>query len=120
LRAQIALAPILEALQTKFPNCFSLDQKRQPLKIGIHIDIIARCADDDPALLLKAIAVYTNDFAAYQASLAFGAPRIDLDGNVAGYVKASEAEHAGIRLIDAGLAVEAAIIARSLQAAIAA
>jgi sRNA-binding protein len=74
-----------------FPNCFR--QPRQPLKIGIHNDIIARHPELRPNLIASALKTYTRS-QGYLETLKAGAPRIDLEGNQVGTVTASDEEDA--------------------------
>jgi ProP effector len=85
----------LLALRQKFPHAFARlsDRQRRPLKIGVHLDIQAAIPDLDPVALGSALRLYVGDVRYHRAVIA-GAPRIDLDGNVAGAVTAAEAENA--------------------------
>jgi ProP effector len=86
-------------LAETFPKCFAVfEQRRQPLKIGIHADIAAAL---DGAITLEelsnALRFYTGNVG-YLRSLRAGAPRIDLDGQPAGVVTAEETAFAKTRL----------------------
>jgi ProP effector len=70
-----------------YPNCFR--QPRQPLKIGIHNDIIAQHPELRPSLIGSALKAYTRSVG-YLETLKAGTPRIDLEGNVAGEVTATD------------------------------
>jgi sRNA-binding protein len=97
--ARIAAAKaLIEQLAERFPG-FSIHEKRRlPLKLGIHNDIIATLGDAVSLRNLKiALHYYTSNFG-YLRNIREGAPRVDLDGNSAGEVTASEAEHARQRL----------------------
>jgi sRNA-binding protein len=77
-----------------YPQCFTAEkwQPHRPLKIGVHLDLIARgvlLPDECRALFLR----YCFRLM-YQRALAAGGPRFDLDGNVVGEVAADEIEHA--------------------------
>ena len=66
----------------------------RPLKIGIHVDLKARCpalSERERGALLRRYVTRTM----YLRACVAGAPRIDLDGNVCGEVTAAEAQHAG-------------------------
>lgn len=74
-----------------YPNCFR--QPRQPLKIGIHNDVIARHPELRPSLIASALKSYTRS-PAYLETLKAGSPRIDLEGNPVGTIHLQAAEHA--------------------------
>jgi ProP effector len=74
-----------------YPSCFR--QPRQPLKIGIHNDIIARHPELRPSLIANALKIYTRSLG-YLETLEAGAARIDLEGNQVGTVTASDEEDA--------------------------
>jgi ProP effector len=64
-----------------------------PLKVGIHEDIAAELPDATPRDIALFLGVYTKQ-RRYHRALKEGAPRLDLSGQPAGEVSASEAEHA--------------------------
>ena len=66
-----------------YPNCFR--QPGQPLKIGIHNDIIARHPELQPGPIASALKTYTRSVG-YLETLKAGAARIDLEGNPVGKV----------------------------------
>jgi ProP effector len=70
-----------------YPKCFC--QPRQSLKIGIHNDVIARHPELRPNLIASALKTYTRSVG-YLETLKAGTPRIDLEGNVAGEVTATD------------------------------
>jgi sRNA-binding protein len=77
-----------------YPQCFTAEkwQPHRPLKIGVHLDLIARgvlLPDECHALFLR----YCFRLM-YQRALAAGGPRFDLGGNVAGEVTQDQIEHA--------------------------
>ena len=74
-----------------YPSCFR--QPRQPLKIGIHNDIVARHPELRPGLIAKALKTYTRSLG-YLETLRAGAARIDLEGNPVGTVTAADEEDA--------------------------
>ena len=74
-----------------YPNCFR--QPRQPLKIGIHDDIIAQRPELRPSLIASALKTYTRSLG-YLETLTVGAARIDLEGNPVGTVTAADEEDA--------------------------
>ena len=77
-----------------YPNCFR--QPRQPLKIGIHNDIVARHPELRPSLIASALKTYTRSLG-YLETLTAGAARIDLEGNPVGSVTAADEEDASGR-----------------------
>ena len=80
-----------------FPQCFVLarDRKR-PLKIGIHRDLIAAIPEVSPKRLRAALGWYAGSWA-YLKNMTAGAARIDLNGQSAGEVTAGEAAAAAER-----------------------
>jgi ProP effector len=86
---------ILELLCERFPRTFARNPSgRQPLKLGIDRDLVARLGGIvSRSALKRALGIYTSCLE-YRATLIEGAARIDLDGNPAGAVTAGEAEHA--------------------------
>ena len=103
--------PVLAEL---YPQCFTAEkwQPHRPLKIGVHLDLIARgvlLPDECRALFLR----YCFRLM-YQRALAAGGPRFDLDGNVVGEVAAGEIEHA--RAVVAQMEAKAAAKADAARA----
>jgi ProP effector len=70
-----------------YPNCFR--QPGQPLKIGIHNDIIARHPELQPGRIASALTTYTRSVG-YLKTLKAAAVRIDLEGNPVGTVTAAD------------------------------
>lgn len=94
---------ILAYLAEQFPACFVLTGTAHPLKIGIFDDLAARLADDpkvSKTRLRSAVRHYTNSWR-YLRCIKAGAERLDLDGQAAGLVEASHAEHAQQQLAEA-------------------
>ena len=88
----------LQMLCEKFPAAFFVyEQRRKPLKIGIHHDIAARLGDEvDPKQLRLMMRQYfVNRF--YQAAVKEGAVRIDLVGQPASVITAEEKSSPGRR-----------------------
>ena len=90
---------VLACIAEWFPQAFVPEKylPHRPLKIGIHIDLKARC----PALSerkRRAVLHWYVTRTIYLRACVAGAPRIDLDGNVCGEVTAAEAQHAAARL----------------------
>jgi ProP effector len=91
--------PIIALLAANFPKTFVIfEQRRRPLKIGVHRDILDRLGDAiEPGQLSIAMRVYTaNEY--YLRACTIGAARIYLDGSAAGEVTAEEAEGCRLRL----------------------
>jgi ProP effector len=88
-------AAVLELLCAQFPRCFFHDEAcRQPLKVGIHNDVLLVLGDAvTPSELARALQIYVNN-RIYQSRLRPGATRIDLNGEPAGTVTAGEAAFA--------------------------
>ena len=76
-----------------FPKAFApKGAPKRPLKVGIFRDVYDACD-----LTFLTIKLALGDYCggpSYQTCLIEGAPRIALDGSVAGYVTKNEAEHA--------------------------
>ena len=85
----------LELLCARFPKCFVMfERRRRPLKLGIHLDIIAALGERiDRRLLRQALRFYTSNIH-YGASQKPGVPRIDLYGNACGAVSEADAQSA--------------------------
>ena len=79
--------PTLELLAERFPACFSVyENRRRPLKIGIHLDILAAL---DGAVTPDELALALRCYVAnriYRSRLIAGAERIGLDGTPVGTV----------------------------------
>jgi ProP effector len=95
----MAAAEILELLYAQFPAAFARDPAdRQPLKCGIHRDLMARLEGAVSRKgLSRAIGAYVSD-PGYRGKLVENAVRVDLDGNPAGAVTAREVEQAQRKL----------------------
>lgn len=93
-RAQ-KVAATLELLAERWPACFHLFEKRRwPLKVGIHIDIMAALDGAvTPSELRRALGCYTANYV-YRSRLVVGAMRVGLDGLPCGTVTEKEAEYA--------------------------
>ena len=74
-----------------YPSCFR--HPRQPLKIGIHNDIVARHPQLRPSLIASALKTYTRSLG-YLETLKAGSARIDLEGNPVATVTAKDEEDA--------------------------
>jgi sRNA-binding protein len=96
-RQPLSATAIGAMLIERFPQCFVLarDRKR-PLKIGIHRDLIAAIPEVPPKRLRAALGWYAGSWA-YLKNMTAGAARIDLNGQSAGEVTAEEAAAAAER-----------------------
>ena len=84
---------VLACIAEWFPQAFvpEKDLPHRPLKIGIHVDLKARC----PALSERERGTVLHWYVTrtiYLRACVAGAPRIDLDGNVCGEVTATEGQ----------------------------
>ena len=88
-------AAVLELLCAQFPRCFFRDEaRRQPLKVGIHNDVLLALGDAvTPSELARALQIYVNN-RIYQSRLRPGATRIDLNGEPGGTVTVGQAAFA--------------------------
>ena len=87
-----AIFAVIELLAEAFPKCFAIfEQRRKPLKVGIHTDILAALDGViTPEELSRALGIYAaNKW--YRESLVAGATRIDLNGQAAGVVTPEQA-----------------------------
>jgi sRNA-binding protein len=94
-----AAKAVIALLAERWPQCFSVyEKRRKPLKLGIHIEILAALGDAvTPSELSVALGIYCRN-GVYLCRCSEGAPRIGLNGNCTGHVTAEEAEHAAARL----------------------
>ena len=88
-------AAVLELLCAQFPRCFFHDEaRRQPLKVGIHNDVLLALGDAvTPSELATALQIYVNN-RIYQSRLRPGGTRIDLNGEPGGTVTVGQAAFA--------------------------
>jgi ProP effector len=91
----------LRRLAEWFPQTFVAEKHlpHRPLKVGIDRDVLARCPDLDRRERSTVLRYYTSRVM-YLQSLVAGAVRVDLDGNPAGEVSATDAEQAAARLAE--------------------
>lgn len=87
-----AVARVIAVLAERWPHCFAIfEQRRRPLKVGIHIDILAALDGAvTTAELSRALWVYVHN-GVYRSRLIAGAVRIGLDGEPAGVVTEKQA-----------------------------
>lgn len=93
--AEAAIALLVEL----FPRAFVIyEQRRQPLKIGIYDDIIAKTNGAiAPSELGLAMRLYCRN-TGYLQAVARAAARVDLDGNPVGAVSAEQSAQAAAEL----------------------
>jgi len=96
-----------------YPSCFR--QPRQPLKIGIHNDIIARHPELRLSLIASALKTYTRSLG-YLETLKAGSARIDLEGNPVATVTAKDEEDARRKIAKAAKRAAAKVIADRKEA----
>jgi ProP effector len=88
---------VIALLAARFPQCFSIEVPRAPLKIGIHAEILtALNGAIRPDQLQRALADYTS-VPGYLRSIVSGASRCDLYGSPAGVVTDEEAAYANAK-----------------------
>jgi ProP effector len=85
---------IIKLLTEKFPECFALyEQRRRPLALGIHREILAAMPMLAAEQIGAAMRLYVaNEF--YCRACREGAVRINLLGHEAGVVTSAEADNA--------------------------
>src|SRR5262249_44611533 len=90
-----AALDLIGVLAERFPACFAVNPKyRQPLKLNIHVDILAQLGDTiAPRDLSDGLRLYVNN-GKYLKALVAGADRVDLNGMPAGTVTAEHADSA--------------------------
>jgi ProP effector len=95
LTAALELIPILAE---RFPAAFAVNPRyRMPLKLGIHVDILAQLGETiTPQALSDALRIYVHN-PHYLKALAAGADRVDINGMPAGKVTAEQADAAKLR-----------------------
>jgi ProP effector len=98
-----AIGAVIKLLCDRFPQAFSArGQPRQPLKVGIHADLIAALGGAvRPRELKSALRAYTSK-PSYLRALVAGAPRVALDGSPAGTVTSEDEAAAKARLAELG------------------
>ncbi len=89
-----AALELIGVLAETFPACFAVNPSyRRPLKLGIHVDLLAQLSGTiAPRDLSAALRIYVSN-AEYLKALVAGAERVDLQGKPAG---TATAEHAAI------------------------
>lgn len=90
-------------LVEKFPLCFSLEGEAKPLKIGLFQELAEALSDDEKVsktVLRQALRAYTSAWR-YLHGCKEGAVRVGLQGEEAGIVDATQAQHAAETLAKA-------------------
>jgi sRNA-binding protein len=94
------IAAVLQLLQERWPNCFSIyEGRRRPLKLLIHLDILKELPNGllTELELTTALRCYVGN-RQYLKKIKVGAGRVGLDGSVVGKVTEDEEIHAGTLL----------------------
>jgi ProP effector len=92
---------IIAALSEFFPAAFTVyERRRPPLKVGIREDIAASLAGAITLAELRLALSHYCHALGYLLACKEGAPRIGLNGQVAGVVTADEAAHAQALVAD--------------------
>jgi ProP effector len=88
-----AALELIGVLAERFPACFALNPSyRRPLKLGIHVDILAQLSDTiGPRELSAALRIYVSN-SKYLKALVTGTERVDPNGMPAGTVTAEHAD----------------------------
>ena len=95
-RKKINRPRMKELLIQELPNCFKKGEQKQPLCIGIHLQVHSHYKDDarfEPKTLQTGINKYCCG-EKYLKTIIEGASRIDIDGHPVGIVTAEEAAFA--------------------------
>lgn len=90
-------------LAEKFPLCFTVEGQVKPLKVGLFQELAQATSDDEKVsktLLRQALRSYTMGWR-YLAACTTDAVRVGLNGEPAGIVDATQAEHAAQALAEA-------------------
>jgi sRNA-binding protein len=89
----------IQLFEERWPACFSVsERRRRPLKVGIHVEVIAALAGQvSEADVRAALALYVKN-ARYLKKLKTGKPRVGLDGLPAGTVTKGEEWHAKLEI----------------------
>jgi sRNA-binding protein len=98
--AHAAIPAVLDLLAECWPNVFpKYERRRRPLKIGIHLDVLAALAGAVTATeLAAALSVFTGNMIYQKKCTKVGAPRIDLDSKPAGVVTEEQSQFAKMRV----------------------
>jgi ProP effector len=98
--AQIAAArAVIALLAERWPRCFFVyEKRRKPLKIGVHLDVMAALGDTVSRTQLGIGLRYYVGNHCYLKACREGADRIGLDGQPSGKVSADEAKNSAASL----------------------
>lgn len=102
-KKSLPIKETLAYLVEKFPLCFSLEGEAKPLKIGLFQELALALADDEKVsktVLRQALRAYTSNWR-YLHGCKEGAVRVGLNGEEAGVVDATQAQHAAETLAQA-------------------
>jgi ProP effector len=88
----------IEVLADLWPYAFSIAGPRQPLKHGIHLDILAAAKGAITSSELKVGLRFYCGSVSYLRSCINGAARVDLNGEAVGKVTSDEAAYASEKL----------------------
>src|SRR5258708_16994028 len=84
MKKQEAAAAVIDTLAEKWPNAFFADpQKRRPLKVGVHLDILQALPGVNKKTLSAALRFYTRH-PCYVQAVVKGQARADLSGGAGG------------------------------------
>jgi ProP effector len=88
-----AALELIGVLAERFPACFAINPSyRRPLKLNIHVDILAQIGDMiAPRDLSSALRIYVSNIK-YLKALVIDAGRVDLNGMLAGTVTTEHAD----------------------------
>jgi ProP effector len=78
----------IDLLAELYPHCFC-STNRRPLKIGVCEEVISQHPEMSRHRIKRLLKTYTQ-CSEYWSTLTAGAPRIDMEGNVAGEVTATD------------------------------
>lgn len=95
-KTNLSTKEVIAYLAEKFPLCFVLEGEAKPLKIGLFQELADALAGDEKiskTLLRQALRAYTSNWR-YLHACKEGAMRVDLQGEQAGEVDATQAQHA--------------------------
>jgi len=98
MKKQEAAAAVIDTLAEKWPNAFFADpQKRRPLKVGVHLDILEALPGVNKKTLSAALRFYTRH-PCYVQAVVKGQARVDLSGVEVGPVSERDREMAAAEL----------------------
>jgi ProP effector len=95
----------IDLLAELYPRCFC-STNRRPLKIGVCEEVISQHPEMSRHRIKRLLRKYTQR-PEYWSTLKAGAPRIDLDGNVAGEVTLEDEQDAQLKIAKAERSLKA-------------